>query len=185
MEGYFIATIIGAIIAGLAMILNSHFNSRIARDKEEREYKRKNTDRYISDIESTYEDALHSLDKLIRDKGSASEEELEKFYRSKIQLSLKSNAKICDGLEELQSKIANMAHNLPALPEEFIPKFENDDDREYRLKRRKEAEQKRDEEAKKYTSNLYKLYQDLSNDMKNHLAEIKGLALKETNTKRS
>lgn len=182
---YVIGTIIGGIIAGLAMILNSHFNSRIARDKEEREYKRKNTDKYISDLESTYEDALHSLDKLIRDKGSASEGELEKFYRLKIQLSLKSNAKIYDGFRELQSKIANMAHNLPALPEEFIPKFEDDYERKGRLEKRKKAEQKRDEEAKKYTGNLCKLYQDLSNDMKNHLAEIKGLALKETNTKRS
>ncbi len=30
------------------------------------------------------------------------------------------------------------------------------------------------EEAKKYTANLYKLYQHLSDDMKKHLAEIKG-----------
>lgn len=181
---YVIYTIIGGIIAGGAMILNSYFNSRIARDKEEREYKRKNTDKYISDLESTYEDALHSLDKLIRDKGSASGGELEKFYRLKIQLSLKSNAKIYNGFEELQSKIANMALNLPALPEEFIPTFEQDSDRKYRLEKRNKAEQKREEEAKKYTSNLYKLYQDLSNDMKSHLAEIKGLTLKETNIKK-
>ena len=174
---YIIGTIIGGIIAGLAMILNSHFNSRIARDKEQREYKRKTTDKYISDLESTYEEALHSLDKLIRNKGSAPEEELEKFYRLEIQLSLKSNAKIYKGFQELQSKIAGVAHNLPALPEEFIPKFEEDYARKQRLEKRKKAEQKRDEEAKKYTGDLYKLYQDLSNDMKNHLAELKGLTL--------
>ena len=182
---YVIGTIVGGIITGLAMVLNSYFNSRIARDKEQREYKRKNTDKYISDLESIYEDALHSLDKLIRDKGRASEGEIEKFYRLKIQLSLKSNAKIYNGFQELQSEIANMAHNLPALPEEFIPKFEEDYERKNRLGKRKKAEQKRDEEAKKYTGNLYKLYQDLSNHMKNHLAEIKGLTLKEANTKRS
>ena len=170
---------------GGAMILNSYVNSRIARDKEEREYKRKNTDKHISDLESTYEDALHSLDKLIRDKGIASEGELEKFYRLRIQLSLKSNAKICNEFQELQSGIANMAHNLPALPEEFIPTFEQDFDRKNRLEKRKKAEQKRDEEAKKYIGNLYKLCQGLSNDMKNHLAEIKGLTSKEANTKKS
>lgn len=182
---YVIYTIIGGIIAGGAMILNSYFNSRIARGKEEREYERKNIDKYMSDIESTYENALHSLDKLIRDKGSTSERELEKFYRLKIQLNLKSNAKIYNEFEVLQSKIANLAHNLPALPEDFIPKFENDFDRENRLEKRKKAEQKREKEFKKYTSRLYKLHQELSNDMKNHLAEIKGLTLKETNIKKS
>jgi len=167
------------------MVLNSYFNSRIARDKEQREYQRKNTDKYISDLESIYEDALHSLDRLIRDKGIASEGELEKFYRLEIQLSLKSNAKIYNGFQELRSGIVNMAHSLPALPEEFIPTFEDDSHRKNRLQKRKKAEQKRDEEAKKYIGNLYKLYKDLSNDMKDHLAEIKGLRLKEANTKRA
>lgn len=182
---YVIGTIVGGIIAGLAMILNSLFNSRIAREKEQREYKRKNTDKYISDLESIYEGTLYILDKLIRDKGRAAEGELEKFYRLKIQLSLESNAKICSSVEELQSKIVNMVQNLPALPEEFIPKFEGDYERKDRLEKRKKAEQKRAEEAKKYTGNLYKLYQDLSNDMKKHLAEIKGLTLQEANIKRT
>ena len=118
---YVIYTIIGGISAGGAMILNSYFNSRITRDKEEREYRRQNTDKYISDLETIHEDALYSLDKLIRDKGSASGGELDRFYRLRIQLRLKSKAKIYNGFEELQSKIANMAHNLPASPEEFIP----------------------------------------------------------------
>ena len=34
---YVIGTVIGGIIAGLAMILNSHFDSRIARDSESSE----------------------------------------------------------------------------------------------------------------------------------------------------
>jgi gas vesicle protein len=174
---YIIGAIIGGIIAGLAMILNSYFNSRITRDKEQREYKRKTTDKYISDLENIYEEALHRLDKLIRNKGSAPEEELERFYRLEIQLSLKSNAKIYNEVRELRSKIADMAHNLTALPEEFIPKFEEDYARKQRLEKRKKAEQKREAEAKKYTGSLYKLYQDLSTDMKNHLAELKGLTL--------
>ncbi len=169
---YVIGTIIGAIIAGLAMILNSFINARISRDKEQREYKRTRIDRVISNLESMYEDALHSLDKLIRNKGSASEGELENFYRLEIRLRLKSNEKICKGFNELRSGIVSMAHNILALPEEFIPKFEEDDERKYRLEKRRKAEQKRGSEAKKYTGELYHRYYELSNDMKNHLAEI-------------
>jgi transcriptional regulator of heat shock response len=172
---YVIGTIVGGIIAGLAMILNSLFNSRITRDKEQREYKRKNIDKHISDLESIYEDALQSLGKLIRDKGRASEGELEKFYRLGIKLSLKSNTKIYNGFVELQNEIVKMAHNLPALPEEFIPSFEDDLERRTRLERRKKAEQKRDKEAQKYTDKLYQLRQALSDEMKNHLAEVKEL----------
>lgn len=182
---YVIGTIIGGVIAGLAMLLNSYFSSRIARDKEEREYRRMSADSHIANLESTYEDALHSLDKLIRDKGSASEGDLEKFYRLKIQLSLQSDAKIYNGFLELQSKIADMAHSLPPLPEEFVPKFEEDYERKARLEERREAQQKRDAEANKYTSNLFRLYQELSQDMKNHLAEMKGLALQEINARKS
>jgi gas vesicle protein len=177
MMEYIIGTIIGGIIAGLAMILNSYLNSRITRDKEKREYGRKTVDKFISDLESTYEEALHSADKLIRNKGSAPESELEKFYKLEIQLSLKSSAKVYSRFRELRSKIADMAHSLPPLPEEFIPKFEEDYARRERIEKRKKAEQKRDEEAKKYTSDLYKLHQDLSDNMKDHLAELKGLTL--------
>jgi hypothetical protein len=128
-----ISAIAGGIIAGAAMILNSYFNARIAREKEQREYKRINNDKHISDLESIYEEALHSLDKMIRDKGRASEDQMEKFYRLGIKLSLKSNAKINSGFNNLRSEIANMAKSLPALPEEFIPKFEDDNERKYRL----------------------------------------------------
>jgi hypothetical protein len=67
-----------------------------------------------------------------------------------------------------------MAKNISALPEEFIPSFEQDEDRKYRLKERKKAEQKRDREAEKYIGELYVKNYELSDDMKNHLAEIKG-----------
>lgn len=40
-----IGTIIGGFIAGIAMILNSYFNARITREKEERELKRKHFDK--------------------------------------------------------------------------------------------------------------------------------------------
>ena len=165
-----IGTIIGGLIAGIAMILNSNFNARVAREKEERELKRKYFDKYISEIESIYEDTLHLLDKLIRGKGSASTTDLEKFYRLEVQLRLKSTEKIYNGVRGLRSEIANMAKNLPVLPEEFVPKFEEDEDRRYRLEQRKQAEQKRDKEATKYSGKLYEMHKQISDDMKNHLA---------------
>jgi hypothetical protein len=148
---YIVGIIVGAIITGIAMILNSYFNARTAREKEQRDYSRINNDKYISDLESIYEEALHSLDKMIRDKGRASAEDLERFYRLGIQLDLKSTEKIINGFANLRHEITVMAKNLPALPEEFIPDFERDEERKYRLETRRKAEQKRDNEAKKYT----------------------------------
>jgi len=176
---YLIGIGVGGFIAGAAMILNSYFNARIARDKEHREYKRIRNDKYVADLESIYKEVLHGLDILIRDKGMATKDQLEKLYSLEIQLRLKSNAEIHDGVANLIYEISNMAKSLPALPEEFIPKFESDDDRKYRLEKRKKAEQKRGEEAKKYTSKLYQIYQELANDMRNHLAEKRGLSTSE------
>jgi hypothetical protein len=166
-----IGTIIGGIIAGLAMILNSYFNSKISHEKEERDLKRKNFEVYISALEKIYEDVLHLADKLIRGKGRASNDELESFYKLEIQLRLKSNENIYNGFKRLKAEIANMAQSLPDLPEEFIPQFEDDNHRRERLRKRKETEKIRDEESKKYMNKLYQMHKELSDDMKNHLAE--------------
>jgi len=171
--GTIIGTIIGGIIAGLAMIINSYFNSKISREKEELDLKRKNFQVYISSLEKIYEDVLHLAGKLIRGKGRASNDELESFYKLEIQLRLKSNDTIYNGFIKLKSEISNMAHNLPKLPEEFIPQFEDDDHRRERLRKRKQAEKIRDKESKKYMSNLNQMHKELSDDMKNHLAEKK------------
>jgi len=177
---FLIGTIVGCIITGLAMILNTHFNAKIAREKEQREYKRIYADRDISELENMYVEALHSLDKLIRGQGRASETELEKFYRLEIQLRLKSNATIIKSFQELRSEIVNMAQNIPPLPEEFIPQFEQDYDREARLRREKKAKQKRDKEAEQYIGNLYLMHRELLGHMENHLAEKKSLAFEQT-----
>lgn len=168
-----IVAIAGALIAGISMIAKSYFDARIAREKEQREYKRMNNNKRISELEGVYGEALHGLDKMIRDKGMATEGQIEKLNRLEIELGLKSNSKIHDGAANLMYEISNMAKSLPSLPEEFIPKFENDDDRKYRLEKRKKAEQKRNEEAKKYTSKLYQMYRELAIDMREHLAELK------------
>ena len=170
---YIIGTIAGAIIAGAALIIKSYFDARSAREKEQREYRRIKNDKYISDLESIYEEALHSLDKMIRERGRASEEQIERFYQLGIQLDLKSTTKIAKGFMNLRNEIAKMAKSLPALPKEFIPTFEDDEERRHRLEQRAKVEEKRDSEAKKYTGNLRKMYFELSDDMKNHLAELK------------
>jgi len=182
---YVIGIIVGCSITALAMLLNSFLSSRSARAKEQREYMRKNADKYISDLERTYLDALYMLDTLIRGEGRAAEDRLEEFYKLRIQLNLKSNAKIHSSFEALVSKIVDMSENLPSLQEELIPHFEDDYEREARLERRKKAEQKRSEAAKPYIGNLRKSYRDLSNDMEKHLTEIKGATLQEANIKRT
>ena len=155
------------------MVLNSYFSAKLSREKEDRAIRRNQYEKYLSELESLYEDCLHLLDKLIRGKGSASENELEKFYRLEIKISLKSNKTILSKFKELKSSIADMAASLSPLPEEFIPKFEDDSHRMQRMQKRKEAQEKRNDEAKNYQGKLYALHKELSGLMKNHLAEKK------------
>ena len=168
-----IGIIIGGLIAGIAMLLNSYFSAKLSREKEDKAIRRSQYEKYLTELESLYEECLHILDKLIRGKGSAPQNELEKFYRFEIKLSLKSNKSIVSKFKELKSSIADMATDLSPLPEAFIPKFEDDSHRMQRLQNRKEAEEIRNEEAKKYQGKLYSLHKELAGLMKNHLAEKK------------
>ncbi len=175
---YIVGVILGGILTLIAMILNSYFNARIAREKEQREYKRISRDKYISELEGIYIEVLHSLEKVIRDKGMGTESQIEKLNRLDIELGLKSKTKIHDEAQKLMFEISNMAKSLSPLPDEFIPKFEDDDNRRYRLEKRRKAEQKRSEEAKKFSSKVFQMYRELAIDMKAHLDELK----KTTNT---
>ena len=166
-----IGTIIGGLIAGIAMVLNSYFSAKLSREKEDKAIRRNQYEKYLTELESLYEECLHLFDKLIRGKGSASQNELEKFYRLEIKISLKSNKSILSKFKKLKVSIADMAGGLCPLPEEFIPKFEDDSHRMQRLENRKVAEEKRNEEAKKYQGKLYSLHKELADLMKNHLAE--------------
>ena len=177
---YIIGTIIGAIITSLAIVLNSFLTAKITKEREQREYLRHRLDVEISNLDEIYQEAIHSIDKLIRGKGSASESELEKYYKLAIQIRLKSTQSIYDSFNKLRSDIVNMAKNIPPLPEEFIPKFENDDDRRYRLEKRKKAEKSREKEATKYINELYKDLDKLTRDMRAHLEE-KGMSVISTN----
>ncbi|MDD5617465.1 MAG: hypothetical protein PHG69_00050 [Candidatus Omnitrophica bacterium] len=168
-----IGAIIGGIIAGAAMILNSYFSTKFSSKQADQEKKRERLEKDIEETQKFYENALHLSDKLIRNEGMASETELEEFYRQEIRLGLISNKEVLKKFRELKSDIANFAHKLPKMPEEFIPKFEDDDDRRWRLEKRKKAKQKREKEAKKYRPDLYKKHSELANLMQGHLQGLK------------
>lgn len=164
---------VGALITGVAMVLNSYFSAKF---REEHEDKKQHRDLLTKDIEETqkfYERVLHLADKLIRNEGSAETSELEEFYRTEIRLRLISDQKILNKFLELKKGIADFAHKLPKMPEEFVPKFEDDDHRRWRLEERKKAKQKRAKAAKKFLPDLYKTHSELADLMKNHLKKMK------------
>ena len=103
----------------------------------------------------------------------ASEAELEEFYKQEIKLKLISTKEILEKFQELKNNIADFAQKLPKMPGEFIPKFENDDERRWRLEERKKAKQKREKEAKKYRPELYKKHSELSDLMQTHIHNLK------------
>jgi gas vesicle protein len=168
-----LGTLVGGIIAAIAMILNSHLSAKNAKQKDEQSFKRRNFEKYIEEIEKLYEEAIHLSSKLIRNKGRAASETLEKFYRLDAQLSLKSNPSIHSKFKTLKSEISTAAGKLTPLPEEFIPKFEDDEDRRYRMNKRKEIETLRDQEYQDHLSELLATHECLSEAMKEHIIEVK------------
>ena len=78
--------IIGGIITGASMILNSYFSTKFSSQQRDRENKREKLEKDIDEIQKFYENILHLSDKLIRNEGMASEAELEEFYKQKIKL---------------------------------------------------------------------------------------------------
>jgi len=174
-----IGTVIGALIAGLAMILNSVYTSKMARNIEDRKRMIDEKERDIKELESLYENTLHLLDKLIRGLGSMTPDELERFYKITIKLKLIATNTIEEKVEELRVGISEMAHKLPAMPEEFIPKFEEDRDRKQRLNTRSKAKEERKEKAKEFTPNLTSQYEEISNLMKHDLQERRLLSVED------
>ncbi|MCK9571875.1 MAG: hypothetical protein M0Q96_01175 [Candidatus Omnitrophica bacterium] len=169
-----VGVIIGAVLTGLSMILNAYFSNRFSATKEERADRRKRYQDYISEIEKFYEDVLHSADRLIRNKGMGREDELEKVYRFEVKFKLSSTKQIAEQFKIILSAIISMADQLPKLPEEFIPKFEDDQQRKNRLEKRKKAEQEREKQAQKLISTPYAEFEKLSKLMKEHLESLRG-----------
>ncbi|HEX7542828.1 MAG TPA: hypothetical protein VF385_01975 [Patescibacteria group bacterium] len=170
-----IGVVAGAILTGVAMILNSYFSNKFLEKRDDKIKKKNRLEKDFDEIQKFYEQVLHLSDKLIRKEGRAVENELEEFYRFKIKLKLISNSEILAKFEELSGDIGDFARKLPQLYDEFIPTFENDDHKRFRLEAEKEAKSEREKEAKKYRPKLYKKHSELSKLMKDHLQDIKDL----------
>jgi len=162
-------TILGALIAGFTVLLNSIYSAKSSLKRENRNRLIQEKERDIKELETLYQEILHSLDKLIRGLGFLEKNELEKYYKMEIRIELISTKEIVTKLSDVSKNISKMATEIPSMPEEFIPKFEEDYDRQTRLEIRKEAKKTRNEEAKKYTPQIRKEYSKLSELMKTDL----------------
>ena len=174
-----IGTILGALIAGLSLLLNSIYSSKSTQKREDRKRLIDEKDRDIKELESIYEKSLHLIDKLLRELGSLPSSELEEYYKIEIRLELISTEEINEKIKDIRGGIADMMKELPNIPEEFIPKFEDDYQRESRLKRKKTAEVKRKEKSKEFTPDLRAKYKDISELMKKDLQQRRLLGIDE------
>lgn len=166
-----IGTVIGALIAGFSVLLNSIYSSKSIQKREDRKRLIEEKDRDVKELESLYEKTLHLFDKLIRELGSLPSSELEDFYKITIRLKLISTETINKKVKGLRISISKMVNALPEMPEEFIPKFEDDSDRKFRLEQRKKAKQKREEKSDEFITDLRNEYKELSDLMKRDLQE--------------
>ena len=174
-----IGTLLGALIAGGAVILNSFYSAKTTLKRENRNRLIDEKERDVQELEKLYQDTLHLIDKLIRNLGSMTEGELEKYYKMEIRLELISTKEITEKLKEVSNSISKMAAELPKMPEEFIPNFEHDDSRKRRLEKRNEAKEKRKIESKKYIPEIRDEYNQLSELMKIDLQERRILDVEE------
>ena len=172
-----IGTVLGALIAGLSMFLNSIYSSKAIQKREDRKRLIEEKDRDIKELELIYEKTLHLFDKLIRELGSLPSSELEDFYKITIRLKLISTEPINEKVKSLRVSISDMNSSLPDMPEEFIPKFEEDSDRKYRLEKRKEAKENRKNKSKEFLTDLRDEYKSLSDLMKRDLQERRLLSI--------
>lgn len=170
-----IGTIVGALIAGAAMTLDSYYSARRQEHREDHLARRKQLEKDINEISQLYQDSLQILDRIIRKRGFDQEGKLETLYNIEVKLQLTGTTEIYDKFKEVKSAVGDMAHKLPPFPEEFIPKFESDDGRQERLEARKKTEQERETAAKKYLPDIFKKYNELSALMKEDLIKRKKL----------
>jgi gas vesicle protein len=168
-----IGTVLGAIIAGGAMLLNAIISSKNERDRQDQAAARRLLEKELTDLSILYEDVLHISDRLIRNKGRDTEDQLEKFYKLEIKLRLHSTEEIRKAFTEVRSSISSMVGELPPPPEEFIPKFEEDHEKKWRLQKRKEWEAERDEKAGEHMPECWKKNSELAARLKEDLSSKK------------
>lgn len=72
----------------------------------------------------------------IRNIGRDKEDQLEKFYGLEIKFGLHSTGTIKTAFQAVHAAIVEIVRELPNIEDEFIPKFEEDCERQTRLQRR-------------------------------------------------
>ncbi|GGC76508.1 hypothetical protein [Marinobacter halophilus] len=168
-----IGTVLGALIAGGAMLLNAMITSKNERDRQAQADARRLLEKELDDLSMLYEDVLHISDRLIRNKGRDTEDQLEKFYKLEIKLRLHSTEEIRKAFKAVRASISTMVGDLPNPPEEFIPKFEEDHEKKWRLKKRKEWEVERDKKAGEHMPECWKKHSELAALLKEDLSSKK------------
>ncbi len=155
------------------MLLNAFITSKNARERQKQADATRLLEKELSDLSILYEDVLHTSDRLIRNKGRDTDQQLEKFYKVEVKLRLHSTEKIRKAFKSVRSSIAEMVNNLPSPPEEFIPKFEEDHEKQRRLEKRKEWETERDLAAKEHMPKCWERHSDLAKLLKDDLSSKK------------
>lgn len=168
-----IGTVLGALIAGGAMLLNAIISSKNERDRQSQADARRLLEKELNELSMLYEDVLHISDRLIRNKGRDTEDQLEKFYKLEIKLRLHSTEEIRKAFKAVRSSISTMVDKLPPPPEEFIPKFEEDHEKKWRLQKRKEWEVERDNKAGEHMPECWEKHSELAALLKGDLSSKK------------
>ncbi len=101
-------TVIGALIAGFSVLLNSISSSKSIQKREDRKGLIEEKDRDVKELESLYEKTLHLFDTLIRELGSLPSSESEDFYKIMIRLKLISTETINKKVKGLRISISKM-----------------------------------------------------------------------------
>lgn len=157
------------------MLLNAFLSAKFTREREETSEKLRLVEKELDELSKLYEQALHASDRLIRNLGRDSKDQLEKFYGIAIKLGLHSTDEIKVAYSAIRSAIVEMANKLPSIPDEFIPKFEEDYERQARLEQNKEADSKREKAADKFRPNCWDKHRELSDLMREHLRAKRSL----------
>ncbi|EGR0722804.1 hypothetical protein QPB21_004656 [Vibrio alginolyticus] len=168
-----IGTAVGAIIAAGAMLLNSFIIGRREMQRIELSDANRMLEKELDDLSSLYEEVLLVSDRLIRNKGRDSEEKLEKFYNLEVKLKLYSTEEVRSAFKAVRNSISNMVRELPAPPDDFIPKFEDDFEKKMRIEKHRNWETERDNKAKKYLSECWKMHSNLAEFLKDDLSSRK------------
>lgn len=152
------------------MLLNAIISSKNERDRQDHADARRLLEKQLDDLSMLYENILHISDRLIRNKGRDTEDQLEKFYKLEIKLRLHSTEEIRKAFKAVRASISTMVGDLPPPPDEFIPKFEEDHERKSRLQKRKEWESERDKKANEHMPKCWKKHSELAVLLKEDLS---------------